>query len=190
MAHDGSRRIVSGCRQINEKHVQRCPRIVSPAQVQNSKSGQEWRHWRARLADCVNTIQIIIPGKPAAWQRARSNGKVRFDSPEQARNKLTIGQIGALAMQGRAPFQGPLQVHVAGYWQWPKSISEKKRRTYGSHFFVSRPDGDNLAKLLGDALNGIVWRDDAQIVSLTVIKRYGLTPQTMISVECLTEEPD
>lgn len=131
---------------------------------------------------------IVIPGKPCAWQRARSNGKVRFDSPEQARNKLTISQIGAEAMRGRAPLTGPLELVVAAFWPYPKSISEKKRRAYGTQFFTSRPDGDNVAKLLGDALNNIVWRDDAQIVTLQVTKRYGVIPQTVIRVIPLTEE--
>jgi len=135
----------------------------------------------------MNTITIIIPGKPCAWQRARSNGKARFDSPEQARNKLTIGQIGAAAMAGKQPFECALEVIVSAFWPWPKSMSEKKRRTYGSQYFVSRPDSDNVAKLLGDALNGIVWRDDAQIATLQVTKRYGLVPQTVVKVIPLVE---
>lgn len=136
----------------------------------------------------MNEVKFVIPGKPAAWQRARSNGKVRFDSPEQSRNKLTIGQIGSHAMAGRPPLEGPLDVSVAAYWQWPKSMSQKKRRAYGSQYFTARPDSDNVMKLLGDALNGIVWRDDAQIVRMTVFKSYGLTPQTVVRVLALTEE--
>lgn len=134
------------------------------------------------------TIVIIIPGRPAAWQRARSNGKVRFDSPEQSRNKLTIGQIGAAEMAGRPPLECALEISVSAFWQWPKSMSENKRRTYGSQYFTARPDGDNIVKLLGDALNGIVWRDDAQIVTATISKRYGLIPQTIIRVTPLTED--
>lgn len=136
----------------------------------------------------MEPVIFTIPGKPAAWQRARSNGKVRFDSPEQSRNKMTIAQIGAAAMNGRPPFDGPLEVTVASYWPWPKSMSEKKRRAYGSHFFTSRPDADNIAKLLGDALNSILWRDDAQIVELIIRKRYGLVPQTVVRVQPLVEE--
>lgn len=136
----------------------------------------------------MNDVTIVIPGKPAAWQRARSNGKVRFDSPEQSRNKMTISQIGAAAMEGRPPFEGPLEVTVAAFWPWPKSLSEKKRRTYGAHFFTSRPDADNTAKILGDALNNIVWRDDAQIVTLQITKRYSLTPQTIVRVTRLIED--
>lgn len=140
------------------------------------------------LPPISSQVKLVIPGRPAAWQRARSNGKVRFDSPEQARNKLTIGQIGAMAMQGRPPLEGPLEVTVRAYWPWPKSMSEKKRRAYGSQFFTNRPDSDNIAKLLGDALNGIVWRDDAQIVSLHVSKAYAVTPMTFVLVTPLMNQ--
>lgn len=135
----------------------------------------------------MSDITIIIPGRPAAWQRARSKGKVRFDGPEQHRNKLTIGQIGAAAMKGRPPLEGPIEVMVGAFWPYPKSMSAKKRGVYGSQFFTSRPDSDNVAKILGDALNNIVWRDDAQICSLQVMKRYGAIPQTVIRVIPLTE---
>lgn len=91
-------------------------------------------------------------------------------------------------MGNRPPFEGPLEVIVTAYWLWPKSMSEKKRRTYGAQYFTGRPDVDNVAKLLGDALNSIVWRDDSQIVNLSVRKRYALIPQTVVRVECLTEE--
>lgn len=136
----------------------------------------------------MTDVLLVIPGKPNAWQRARSNGKIRFDSPEQTRNKALIEQIGAEAMNGRPPLDGPLEVHVSAFWLYPKSMSEKKRRTYGAHFFTSRPDADNIIKLVGDALNGIVWRDDSQIVTLQVSKRYAITPQTVIRVHPLTEE--
>lgn len=135
----------------------------------------------------MSEILIIIPGKPCAWQRARSNGKVRFDSPEQARNKMTISQIGAAAMRGRPPLEGPIEVTVGAFWPYPKSMSQKKRSVYGSQFFTSRPDADNVGKLLGDALNNIVWRDDAQICALLITKRYGAVPQTVIRVKSLTE---
>lgn len=91
-------------------------------------------------------------------------------------------------MAGRPPMEVPLEIVVAAFWPWPKSITEKRRRTYGSQYFVSRPDGDNILKLLGDALNGIVWRDDAQIVSASITKRYGLTPQTVVRVTPLMED--
>ena len=51
---------------------------------------------------------------------------------------------------------------------------------------TGRPDLDNLVKALTDACNGIVWRDDAQIVRLMAEKRYGEQPGAVVSVIPLT----
>lgn len=128
------------------------------------------------------TITFTIPGKPCAWQRARSNGKVRFDSPEQTRNKRTIASIAFEAMGGKPPLEEALGVVVRACWPWPKSMSAKKRAAHHG-YFTSRPDSDNVGKLLGDALNNIVWRDDSQIVKLTVIKLYADVPATIVEVQ-------
>jgi Holliday junction resolvase RusA-like endonuclease len=37
---------------------------------------------------------------------------------------------------------------------------------------VKKPDADNIAKIICDALNGIAYRDDTQIISLKVLKIY------------------
>jgi Holliday junction resolvase RusA-like endonuclease len=136
----------------------------------------------------MNEIKFTIPGKPMAWQRARSHGKIRFDSLEQCRNKLTIGQIGAAAMDGQPMFEGPLEVTVRAMFPWPKGMSKRKRQAFGAHYCCSQKDLDNICKLLGDALNEIVWRDDRQIVKLHASKLYSDFPQTVVVVATLTEE--
>ena len=47
---------------------------------------------------------------------------------------------------------------------------------------VSKPDGDNFAKIVGDALNKIVWADDSQIVMWQIFKSYSATPGMRVSV--------
>lgn len=66
---------------------------------------------------------------------------------------------------------------MACYWKRPKSVGLDK-------FFTKRPDVDNLGKCL-DALNGICWHDDAQIVQLTVSKDYGEEDRVDIEIEYL-----
>ena len=60
-------------------------------------------------------------------------------------------------------------------------MSARKREAHHG-YVTSRPDGDNVIKLIGDALNNIVWRDDSQIVVHSVSKLYGDTPKTVIRV--------
>lgn len=45
-----------------------------------------------------------------------------------------------------------------------------------------KPDTDNVAKIVLDALNGIAYHDDAQIVQLTVLKRYSTEPKVKVKL--------
>jgi Holliday junction resolvase RusA-like endonuclease len=47
---------------------------------------------------------------------------------------------------------------------------------------TSRPDLDNLIKTVLDALNGIAYTDDKQIVRLGATKAYGTDPKILISI--------
>lgn len=49
--------------------------------------------------------------------------------------------------------------------------------------FVAKPDADNIAKLVLDALNGKAWHDDSQIVNLDVTKLNHTKNVDRISVE-------
>ena len=56
------------------------------------------------------------------------------------------------------------------------------------HRPTTKPDADNVAKLL-DALNKIVWADDAQIVALHIFKHYSDRPRIEISITPLSVLP-
>jgi len=65
-----------------------------------------------------------------------------------------------------------LRVSIVVYYQMPKSWSDKKKSLYDGTYKVSRPDADNVAKFYLDCMNGILYKDDAQVVSLHCEKRY------------------
>ena len=44
----------------------------------------------------------------------------------------------------------------------------------------AKPDADNIAKIILDSLNKIVFLDDVQVVSLFVIKKFGLIPKVQV----------
>jgi Holliday junction resolvase RusA-like endonuclease len=130
-------------------------------------------------------LRFTIPGEPVAWARARLSGRVHFTPGKQRSAAGLIQVIASEAMSGAPPLEVPVAVTITAVWPWPKSMSEKKRRQSGAHYKVSKPDADNIAKLVGDALNGIVWRDDALVARLNIQKQYGLTPATHVTVEAL-----
>ena len=66
---------------------------------------------------------------------------------------------------------GPIWANITAYFAIPKSIPKSKRD--GLSWYGKKPDVDNIAKAVLDALNGVAYDDDKQIVSLIIDKRYG-----------------
>jgi Holliday junction resolvase RusA-like endonuclease len=116
-------------------------------------------------------ISFVVPGVPVAWARAGSKAGVRFTPAKQ---RGTMAQVKALcveAMGGAAPFVGPVEMSVRATWPAPPSWSAKKRA--GAKWKTSRPDSSNICKLIEDALIGVAYLDDAQIVSSHTWKTIG-----------------
>ena len=66
----------------------------------------------------------------------------------------------------------------------PKSTSQKKLTQMINREIrpTKKPDIDNIVKVVADALNGIAYADDKQIVSLVVEKYYSVRPRVEIGV--------
>lgn len=90
----------------------------------------------------------------------------------------------ATAMTGWAPLTGPLKVDIQFTMPIPKSVTKKGRELMltGTVKHTKKPDSDNLAKSVLDALNGVVWEDDSLIYDLHVTKYYGAEPGIIITV--------
>ena len=133
-------------------------------------------------------ITITIPGLPVPKARARSTaigGKVRHYTPETTRAYEDLVRMAARAAMAKAPpMEGALSVSIEITMPIPVSWSKRKQTDAlaGLVMPTGRPDLDNLIKALTDACNGIVWRDDAQIVRLMAEKRHGEQPGASISV--------
>jgi Holliday junction resolvase RusA-like endonuclease len=52
---------------------------------------------------------------------------------------------------------------------------------------TTRIDLDNVTKAILDACNGIVYKDDAQIVRLHAVKQYAITPGVSVKIESVQE---
>lgn len=67
----------------------------------------------------------------------------------------------------------------------PKSISKKKRFELIEEVisYTKKPDIDNIAKIILDALNGIAYKDDSQICRLEIYKRYGYENKIIVKLE-------
>jgi Holliday junction resolvase RusA-like endonuclease len=86
-------------------------------------------------------------------------------------------------MVGRPLLEGALHVQVSAYFAVPQSWSTTKRAAAltGAIRPTKRPDLDNVVKVL-DALNGVIWRDDAQVISGVIDKHYSDRPRLRVEV--------
>lgn len=132
--------------------------------------------------------QFSIPGPPVAKGRARfsrQGGFVRTFTPEKTLNfEGRVGYAGSDAMAGREPVEGPLVLSLDVRLPIPASWSKKKQEeaALGVLRPTGKPDVDNFAKAVLDGLNGIVWRDDSQVVELRASKFYSITPRVDVLV--------
>lgn len=78
----------------------------------------------------------------------------------------------------------PLKAVIQVFMAIPSSYSQKKRgdALKGIIRPTVKPDCDNIAKNINDALNGIVYPDDKQITTLTVEKYYSDNEKVIISI--------
>lgn len=97
---------------------------------------------------------------------------------------------GRLAMRGSGPMTGPVRARVVAHIVPPTSWSRlrRERAVAGEIMPTPKPDLDNLLKNVFDALNGVVYRDDAQIVSKTVDKVYSWQARVTLRFEPLGAE--
>lgn len=70
--------------------------------------------------------------------------------------------------------EGNLRAVIIAYYKIPKSYTKKRIKAIreGIEYPCKKPDVDNIAKIILDALNGIAYEDDKQVIELSVIKRY------------------
>ena len=133
-------------------------------------------------------ITFVVPGKPQGKGRARAfvrAGHVGHYTPEKTRSYE--GLIRALAlqeMQGKNPTEKPVRAEIYVAFGVPDSWPAWKRMAAisGEISATVKPDADNVAKAVKDALNGICWIDDCQVVSLSVHKYYSKYPQFTVVI--------
>jgi Holliday junction resolvase RusA-like endonuclease len=112
-------------------------------------------------------------------------GFARAYTPEQTVNaeawvrQCCIDQLGSPCLDGALSVKIGISVGIPTSWSKKKTAAALA----GDISPTGKPDVDNCVKLLCDALNSVLWRDDAQIVEMTVRKAYANAPLTVMTVE-------
>ena len=127
------------------------------------------------------TLELTVDGPPVGKARPRVPRRGRAYTPARTKAyELHVGLAARRAMSGRPMLCGPVGAHFRFTFPFPRSWSRARRE--GARWRPAVPDLDNLAKACADALNGIVYADDAQIVSLTCSKQYGPQAHTFLQL--------
>ena len=139
----------------------------------------------------VAPLHIIVDGTPVAKGRPKFstiNGHARAITPAKTRNYenwVRMCGVQAMNLAGRSTMDEAIDLKLIAHVPIPSSWSKKRqiKAALGEIHPTKRPDLDNFLKAAKDALNGIVWRDDSQIVNISARKVYGETPKLVITVE-------
>ena len=124
------------------------------------------------------TIEFTIPGAPQGKERPRftKNGIAYTPARTKEYEKL-VSWAYKTAAHG-VMLSGPVRAKIVAVYKIPHSWSKRKQAEAEemSLLPLTRPDLDNVAKAVLDALNGIAYKDDSSVVDLRISKCYGAIP--------------
>lgn len=127
-------------------------------------------------------ISFTVPGQPQGKGRAKIvkiGGFSRMATPAKTvAYEGLVAHAAQHALNGSPMLDGPVDVNLHIECQVPASWSQKKQRQAlaGEIHPTTKPDIDNVVKAIFDGCNGVLWRDDVQVVNVCVAKRYSAAP--------------
>ena len=130
-------------------------------------------------------LQIVPPTATAQEKQVRIvRGKPLFYDPEPVKNAKALLVAHLLSHRPPKPYVGA--VSLSTIWLFPRGKSHKH-----GEWRVTKPDTDNLQKLLKDCMTRCgYWKDDAQVVRESVEKRWSDEPAGIyIEITPLETEP-
>ena len=123
----------------------------------------------------METVHINIPGRAIGKARpkfSRQGNFVKTYTPEKTVNYENFVKM-CWMNSGAEKLKGNIIAVIVARFLIPQSYSKKKRRELNEKYCPKKPDCDNIAKSILDALNGIAYDDDSQIIDLSVTKLYS-----------------
>lgn len=128
-----------------------------------------------------NTTTLSIEIDPVGWQRP---GQGRYGNRYTESKTATFQEQIRLAWRSQSgkKADGPIAVSLFLAFRMPKSWSKKKKESMAGKPMTSKPDADNVAKSILDALNKKAWEDDAQVYKVFVTKVWGWEPCITVTI--------
>lgn len=140
----------------------------------------------------MKSIKFTVPGNPFGKQRpkfARMGAYTKTYTPKKTtQHEKEVAECFLEVARGRRfKEKEPLDIRIIAYYPIPQSTSKKRRKEMLEHRIrpTVKPDLDNVAKLIYDALNGVAWYDDNAIVDTQVRKFYSDTPRVDVFIRAV-----
>lgn len=123
-------------------------------------------------------LHIEPPTATAQMKKVRIvKGRPMFYEPEKVKNAKATLKAGLCTKRVLKPYDGALELKVC----WMFGTKDKKK--IGT-WRVTRPDTDNLQKMLKDCMTDLeFWHDDSQVVRENVEKKWVPVSEQGILIE-------
>lgn len=136
-------------------------------------------------------IHFTVYGEPVAQGRPKfstAGGFVKAYDPAKSRNYKDYVRLAAAEHAPASLLEGPIGMMLTIYRSMPKSFSKRKAAAAeaGELRPTTKPDVDNYLKGVKDALKGVIWKDDSQVVEVFVQKRYSSRPRIEVKIKDLS----
>jgi Holliday junction resolvase RusA-like endonuclease len=124
-------------------------------------------------------VTFKLDADPVGKQRARYARRGNFVqtyTPDKTRNYEALLKDAAIeAMGSSEPLETPVSLYLYIRVTIPKSFSKKKVQEClnGSEQPMKKPDSSNVLKSVEDAMNGVVYKDDCQIINHHITRVYS-----------------
>ena len=125
----------------------------------------------------MSTYTAIVLGDPVAQGRprfSRQGGFVKAYDPAKSRDYKSYVRLIAAQNAPDSPVEGAIEFSLRIYRAIPKGMPKYKREAAkaGTLRPVTKPDVSNVLKGVEDALKGVWYKDDSQIVGYGVLGKW------------------
>ena len=134
--------------------------------------------------NCCFEIEGKIKGK--GRPRFSNYGKfVKAYTPKETASYENLIKLQFRITCGKWYSEMPLKMKITAVHGITKSTSKKDKAKMlsGELKPTKKPDIDNIVKIICDALNGIAYKDDTQVVDLEIKKIYGEVEKVIVEIE-------
>lgn len=130
---------------------------------------------------------FVVPGEPTGKSRprfVRATGRTYTPAKTAQYENLVKLEYERACTGKRFDDYAALKMRVKAYYGIPKSASKRKQEQMigGMLRPMKKPDASNVLKAIEDGLNGVAYRDDAQIVHVEIEKWFSETPRVEVEI--------